>query len=292
MKLSTAVHDFVLHLRMEGKACATIDAYESDLNLLCSLAAVHGGDTVLAFTPELVRDYFLTLSRRGLAMATLHRRRASIAEFVRWGVRRRLWAADPMLDAPRIKRPRYLPRPFTREEHARLMALPLHETERVLRALLYYGGLRITEALTLRLTDAVLGDEDRPGALRVRGKGNKERVVPMFPELRAVLYDAFLARPHDPITAFVISRGDGRPWTRMMAERRTREWGKLAVVLDCTPHRFRHTCGTHLHEEGWDIRDIQEFLGHADVPTTMVYTQVTVRRLAESARRLPLEVPK
>lgn len=290
MKLSTAVHDFVLHLRMEGKARATIQAYESDLNLLTSLATVHGGDSVLAFTPALVREYFLMLSRRDLAMSTLHRRRASIAEFARWGLRRRLWASDPMLEAPRIKRPRNLPRPYTRDEHQRLMALPLTGADVVLRALLYYTGLRISEALTLRLKDVVLGDDDHPGSVRVRGKGDKERVVPMFPELRAVLYDAFLARLRESITSFVIARSDGRPWTRVMGERRTKRWGEDATVADCEPHRFRHTCGTHLHEAGWDIRDIQEFLGHADVSTTMVYTQVTPRRLAESAQLRPLRV--
>lgn len=292
MKLSTAVHDFVTYLRLEGKARATIAAYESDCNLLVGLAAVHGGDTVLAFTPALVREYFLTLSRRDLKLSTLHRRRASIAEFARWGVRHRLWAIDPMLDAPRIKRPRHLPRPYSHDEHGRLMALSLStDAERVLRALLYYAGLRISEILGLRLKDAVVGDDEHPGHLRVRGKGNKERVVPMFPELRAVLYDEFLRRAGESLNAFVIRRADGRPWTRVMAERRTKMWGLAASVEACEPHRFRHTCGTHLHERGWEIRQIQEFLGHADISTTVLYTQVTVKGLLEAAKRLPLSAP-
>lgn len=288
MKLSTAAADFVTHLRMEGKARYTIKAYESDCNLLVSLATVHGGDSVLSFTPALVREYFLFLSRRDLKLATLHRRRCSISEFAKFGLRRRLWTIDPMLDAPRIRRPRDLPRPFTHPEHDRLMGLTLPRLEHALRAILYYAGLRISEALGLRLRDAILGDDDHPGHLRVRGKGNKERVVPMFPELRAVLYDEFLERAGEPITAFVIRRDDGLPWSAVMAQRRTREWGRRANVLKCTPHRWRHTCGTHLHERGWDIRDIQEFLGHADISTTVIYTQVTAQRLQESARRLPL----
>lgn len=290
MKLSTAVHDFVTHLRMEGKARATIAAYESDCNLLVSLATVHGGDTVLAFTPELARDYFLILSRRGLKMATLHRRRASIAEFARWGLRRRLWSVDPMLDAPKIKRPHNLPRPFTPEERERIMTLPLTGHERVLRAVLFYAGLRISEALGVRLRDAMLGDDDHPAVIRVLGKGNKERVVPIFPELRAVLYDEFLQRSGEPLTAFVFRRADGRPWTRVMAERRTKAWGVAARVERCEPHRFRHSCGTMLHERDWDLRDIQEFLGHADISTTVLYTQVTAKRLTESAKRLPLTI--
>lgn len=291
-KLSSAVRDFELHMRMEGKARQTIIGYVSDLNLLVSLATVHAGDSVLAFTPELVREYFLRLSARGLTMATLHRRSATLSGFAKWGLRRRLWAHDPMADAPKIKRPRNLPRPYAREEHARIMALPLDGDEKALRALLYFAGLRISEALGLRIKDAILGDDDHPGAIRVRGKGNKERVVPMAPELRAVLYDHFIARVSLPINAFVIARGDGTPWTRKMASRRTRLWGTAASVQDCEPHRFRHTCATHLIEAGWDIREVQEFLGHADIATTVVYTQITTLRLTDRMQRLGFGVAK
>jgi integrase/recombinase XerD len=295
MRLSTTVHDFVLHLRMEGKAKATIIAYESDLNLLVALASVSAGDSVLAFTPALVRDYLLALSRRDLAMSTLHRRRASVGEFAKWGLRRRLWAYDPMADAPTIKRPKHLPRPFTREEHARLMAVPLTGRALVLRGLLYYGGLRISEALTVRVRDAMLGDEDHLPTLRVRGKGNKERVIPIFPELRAVLADFFLehlteTKAERAMNEPVIMQANGRPWSRLMGERRMHEWGRAAKVEDCVPHRLRHTCGTHLHDAGWDLRDIQEFMGHADVSTTVLYTQVTAKHLTATAKRLPLTV--
>lgn len=289
MQLSRAIHDFVLHMRMEGKAPGTIDNYESDLMLLLGLAGVHGGNTVLAFTPALVRDYFLTLSRRNLKMSTLHRRRASISEFAKYGLRRRLWAIDPMAEAPKIKRPKTLPRPYTHQEHARLMALELPTTERVLMALIYYAGLRISEALSLTHRDAILGDDDHPASLRVRGKGNKERVIPMFPELRSLLYDFFLARPSESIKAFVIAHEDGRPWRPRSAARRAKAWGKAATVVTCTLHRFRHTCGTHLHERGWDIRDIQVFLGHVDINSTVIYTQVSPRHLHDTARSLPLE---
>lgn len=286
MKLSTAAHDFEMHKRLEGASPQTLINYRSDLHLLCALAEVGYGDSVLAFTSALVNEFFLKLSRRDLSMATLHRRRATLSEFAKWGLRRRLWAWNPMLDAPKIKRPKNLPRPYTREEHARIMALPLDGQERVFRGLLYYGGLRISEALGLRERDAMLGDDDHPATLRVRGKGSKERVIPMFPELREILHGYFVARANEPVSAFVIQRADGRPWTRKMGSRRTALWGTAARVADCEPHRFRHTCATHLLDAGWDLREIQEFLGHADISTTVVYTQVTPKRLNETAKRL------
>lgn len=290
MRLSTAVHDFVMHMRSEHKSRATIVGYESDCNLLVSLATVHGGDSVLSFTPEVVRQYFLLLSKRNLKMATLHRRRASISEFAKYCLRRRFLTSDPMVHAPRIRRPKHLPRPFTHEEHQRLMALELMGSELVLRAVLYFAGLRITEAVSLRIQDAVLGDDDRLGYIRVRGKGDKERAVPMFPELRAVLYDEFVRRAYEPINAFLFRQGNEKPWTRKMAEQRTRRWGDRAHVEDCTPHRWRHTCGTHLHERGWDIRDIQEFLGHEAIQTTVLYTKVTAQKLVDAVRLKPLGV--
>ena len=90
MKLSTAVEQFIADCRMRGLAPATLVRYHSDLKILVALATVEAQDTVLACTPALVHTYFLRLSAKGLMMATLHRRRAALAEFGKWGLRQRL----------------------------------------------------------------------------------------------------------------------------------------------------------------------------------------------------------
>ena len=113
MKLSTAVQQFLLDARV-SLTRSTLVAYESDLNLLVALATFHRADTVLDFDEALVRLYLRELSKKGLGMATLFRRRVTLNQFAKWGVRRRYWIANPVDESPKIKRPKRLPLPTCR----------------------------------------------------------------------------------------------------------------------------------------------------------------------------------
>src|SRR5215470_1361808 len=122
MKLSRAIQEFL----SEGRTSlspATLAAYESDLGRVAALASP---DSVLAFTPELIRAYFLGLSHQNRSMATLYRKHSALNEFGRWGVRTGLWLANPMDQIQRPPKPRHLPRPFSAEEMRRLMVLSWH----------------------------------------------------------------------------------------------------------------------------------------------------------------------
>jgi site-specific recombinase XerD len=234
----------------------------------------------------------MTLSKKGLTMSTLSRRRATINEFGRWGARQRYWERSPVEDLPKIKKPpRPLPRPFTEEERDRLFALELSEDERVMRALLYFAGLRVSEVCGLHLGDITLGTLDEPGTLRPRGKGSKERVLPIAPGLFPILRDYVLARSSLNPRDFLLTQKDGTPWRRRSAERRTARWGTAARVHDCTPHRFRHTFATDLLRQGTDIRYIQALLGHARLDTTEIYTQVANPELVKAVNRLRITGP-
>jgi len=282
MKLSRAKDDFIAECRIR-LAPQTCIGYESDLGLLVSLANVHAADSVLAFTAELVREYFLALSKKGLTMSTLHRRRATLNEFARWGIKRRLWTVNPMDDAPVIKKPKHLPRPFAKGEREALLGLELTDPkDRLLRALLYWTGLRVTPICGIRLGDIALGEPPTPGSIRTMGKGRKPHVVYVVPQLRAVLEDYILRFTNLEPAAYLLAQPSGRPWHRRMVARRTREWGRRAKVPSCTPHRFRHTLATALLEAGAHIRRIQEVLGHADLSSTMIYTQVTDAQVADT----------
>jgi len=122
MKLSTAVDQYLADCRIRGLSAQTLTGYRSDLGMLVSLASVDAADSVLAFTPELARAYFLRLSGKNLSMGTLHRRRSCLSEFAKWGRKRRYWLESPMDDLPTIKRPKHLPRPFSRAELEALLA--------------------------------------------------------------------------------------------------------------------------------------------------------------------------
>src|SRR5262249_15808032 len=157
-------------------------------------------------------------SAKNLALTTLHRRRACISEFGKWGRRKRLWAEDPTEELPPIKKPKRVPRPFDGAELDRLMALKLPPIEVVLRAMLYYTGLRATPICRIKLGDLSFAPATfkngvtAPGSIRATSKGKKESVKPMHPALFALLKDVAPLISTDP-KAPLFAQPNGRPWT-------------------------------------------------------------------------------
>ena len=281
MKCSRAVQEWLKEVRLRHPDTGTATAYESDLHRMVAAMKV---DSILGFTTEFLRDYFLNISAVGdLRASTLHRKMASVNEFAKWGVRERLWAVNPMATLPRVRRPKHLPRPFSRDESDRLIALELPPVERVVRALLFTTGLRVTPLCRLKI-----GDVDfQAMTMRAWVKGAKIQVLQIHPLLRDLLYEYTLAhsdlKGHSPLVA----QKNGRPFHRRSIERMAAHWGVLAGVPLCFPHRFRHTFATRLLEEGVDVRVIKEALGHEDIASTILYTEVTAKTLVDAIRRLP-----
>jgi len=286
MKLSTAAADFINSLRPSA-ASETIRAYQSDLGLLVALARAEAKDSVLAFTADLANAYFLKQSQRGLAMITLHRYQTSLRAFARWGVAQRLWAPNPMDPVAMIRKPKRLPRPFKRAERERLLALELPLVEQVIRGVLYYTGLRVSPISRIRIRDIEILPETGRGTIRTIGKGRKEHVVPIPRELGLML-QGYLESQAPRL--FLFETKAGKAWDRRAIERIVRRWGQLAEVEQCVPHRFRHTYATMLFERGGDPRKIQHLLAHADLSTTMLYTEVLADELAETAQLLESSV--
>ncbi len=296
MKLSRAIQEFLADGRTYLSP-ASIAAYESDLS---RLAALVSPDSVLGFTPDVVHAYFLGLSQQNRRMATLYRKHSALQEFGRWGVRKGLWLKNPMDDIQRPPKPRHLPRPFTPEGMRRIMELELPPIERVIRALLYYTGLRVSPICALKVGDLSF-DEIRypngvtfPGTIRTIGKGNKPLVTPMHPALKELLFGFALEHTDMKGGSWLLrqpqkkqSKSVGRPHNRRTIERLTHAWGARAQVPNCLPHRFRHTFATDLLRQGTDIRVIQTLLNHADLGTTAVYTKVVDAQMGEAVLRLP-----
>jgi integrase/recombinase XerD len=277
MLMSKAAADFLDDCKTRGLSQATRDSYRSDLTLLYGLAAVIAADNVIHFSPELVRDYFVKLASKGLSAATLHRRRASINQFAQWCLVRRLISDNPMAHTPVIKRPKRRPRPFASVTREKLEALELAPVDAVIRGLLFHAGLRVSEVCGLLVRDVEFGAHEHDGAIRVLGKGNKERVIPLTAELWHHLRDYMLAHSAiDHLDACVLTWGLARPFSRRMIERKTRMWGRAAKVDDrVIPHKFRHSFATRLLDRGADLRQIQELMGHADLNTTAGYLDAT-----------------
>lgn len=280
MRLSRAIQEFITDLKIAKKSPNTIRARESDLQRLQSTFAV---DAIGSLTPEAIRRAFQLWGESSLGRATLHRRHTSVRTFTRWGRRRRYWLDDPMDGVPVIGRPDSLPRPFSREECERILALELPADEDLIRALLLFTGQRVSTVCGLTVGSITLD----PPTIRVRLKGGREQVIPMHPlladKVAAHLLSISGARAYQPL----VSYRNGKALSRSTVERWTKRWGVEAEVPTCIPHRFRHSYATELLEQTSDLRVVQEALGHQSIVSTQIYTRVRSERLRQAVNLLP-----
>lgn len=273
----------------------TVRAYLGDLAALGGHLAGHGTEDLAGVTIHDLRGWLAGLQQDGAARATLSRRASVVRGFFGWAVREGHVAADPSLRlaSPRSHRP--LPTVLDREQAAALMASaqaraaeqegPVGVRDVAILEMLYGSGLRVSELCALE-TDAI--DRDRR-VVRVLGKGDKERTVPVgAPALRAV--DRWLGRRHElAVTGsgralFLGARG-ARIDPRVVRRLVHRHLGLVTDAPDLGPHGLRHAMATHLLEGGADLRSVQEMLGHSSLATTQIYTHVTSDRLQQAFRQ-------
>jgi len=281
--LDAAIRAFLDEMQVErGLSPLTVAAYRRDL---AQFAAVAG--TAWRSDPEPVRDFVNALRRDGQRPSTQARKVAAIRSFYGFALREELADRDvaALLDAP--KAGSYLPDVLSAESVASILDAPPSDSpvgirDRAILELLYACGLRVSE-LTGLDTDRL----DLPGLqVRVIGKGNRERRVPMGDEARERIH-RYLAGPRQAWTAgrptaavFVSQRG--ARLARESVWRLVRRWAAAAGVdARVTPHTFRHSFATHLLEGGADLRVVQTLLGHASISTTQLYTHLTGERLRE-----------
>nr|WP_255663267.1 tyrosine recombinase [Komagataeibacter sp. FNDCR2] len=281
-----------------GAAVNTIRAYARDLEDMARVLHACGLTPLVAGEDDL-RAYLSGLARQGLAPRTQARRLSCLKQYFLFLAREGMRADNPaaLLEAPRLDAP--LPRFLSEGEVTALLAACEPEADatparrrRLLMAraaleMLYASGLRISELLSLprRALDAA------PGMMLVRGKGGRERMVPMSARARAAaraLMDMDAGRESPYLFP---GRGPARAMTRQGFDRIMHDVA-LRAGLDparLSPHVLRHSFATHLLAHGADLRALQVLLGHADIATTQIYTHVMLDRLRDAvARHHPL----
>jgi len=284
--------DFLGSLELErGLSRNTLEAYRNDLQQFGAYLERTGLDPLAigpvelsAFVSELAAG---TGGRAPLAPATLQRKIACLRSFYRHLRREQVIDHDPSLELRAPRQRARLPKVLSRDEVARLLAQPAGTSpgalrDRALLETMYACGLRASEATGLELTDLDLEE----GILRARGKGAKERIVPVGGKaiecLRAYLERGRprLVGLRDEPHVFVNQRGG--PLTRQglykIVQRHARRAGLSSRM---SPHTLRHTFATHLLAGGCDLRSLQEMLGHADIATTQIYTHLSSERLRD-----------
>jgi integrase/recombinase XerD len=291
-RITELTFDFLGYLELErGLSRNTLEAYRSDLQQFAEFLERHGLDPLEVKTNDLA-DFISELAggtpeRPAAAPATLQRKIACLRSFYRHLRREQILDHDPAaeLRAPRSRA--RLPKVLSRDEVARLLEQPRGTgpaalRDRALLETMYACGLRASEAIGLELTELDL----EAGILRARGKGSKERIVPIGGKAIQAL-GAYLERGRPKLGGvrpephvFVNLRGGGlsRQGLYKIVRRHARSAG---LEERMSPHTLRHTFATHLLSGGCDLRSLQEMLGHADIGTTQIYTHLSTERLRD-----------
>lgn len=283
------VDEYLAFLRVEkGSARATIEAYHRDLRRF--LAFIH--DRGLSHAAEADRADIAAfegyLINEGFAPASVRRALSVVKGLYRFAVREGLSDRDPADTLPVPKTPARLPDALSLAEAQRLLDQPFGESpigarNKAILEVLYGCGLRVSELVGIDCEDAALEE----GYLRVRGKGNKERISPIAGTALAALARYFeqgrpkLARSRAGQTAAVFLNARGGRLSRQSVHALVERAGRAVGLQGLHPHTLRHSFATHLLEGGADLRVIQEILGHADIATTQIYTHVSRSHMRE-----------
>jgi integrase/recombinase XerD len=291
-RFETLLLDFLAYLEFErGLSRNTLEAYRSDLLQFGRFLAERDVSAVDAGAAD-VSDFLTRLATRHAdhrpsSPATIHRKSACLRSFYRHLRREGIRESDPTATLSAPRKNRKLPQVLTRGEVERLLSQPRGTDptglrDRALLELMYASGLRASEAIGLEVGDVDIDER----VLRARGKGSKERVVPVGQAAaRAVGLDlergrGSLVKGSGEPALFVNFRG--ARLTRQGLYKIVRRHAMSAGLADrMSPHTLRHTFATHLLAGGCDLRAVQEMLGHADVSTTQLYTHLSSERLKD-----------
>ena len=289
------LQDYQAYLRVEkGLRPLTCEAYGSDLNTFAEFLENRHG-VLLTAVQEDLSAFLEHLRAHGIDERSAARKLSCLRGFYKWLLLDRRIHHDPTVNIESPKAWKVLPKSLAESEvsamleHAEEIAShPLARAidlrDRAILELLYAGGLRVSEVTGLSTSDLTLD----AGRVHVRGKGDKERIVPLGRTAVSAL-EIYLreGRPHleristagkkelhaqDHVRLFLSQRG--QPLTRQWV------WHLVkAADHDASPHKLRHSCATHMVEHGADLRSVQVLLGHADISTTQVYTHLALGRL-------------
>ena len=276
---------FVRHLEIERRLSPlTCKNYRRDLDALADWLTREGVDGWADVDSEHIRAFSAACFRKGLSARSIQRRLSAARTYFRYLIREQVARKNPVTSVSAPKSNKRLPGNLDADRMARLLAIPgsgpLVERDRAMLELLYSSGLRLAE-----LVDLDIGDVDMADAtVRVTGKGNKDRIVPVGRQaLRALqqwsIARADLASAGEP-ALFVSNRG--RRISPRSVQARVKHWAKRqGIDANVYPHLFRHSFATHVLESSHDLRGVQELLGHANISTTQVYTHLDFQHLAQ-----------
>lgn len=297
--LAREVERYLRHVQLErGRSTHTVAAYRRDLHRYLAHLAVRGvtepgaiGEADVAAFVAAVREP--ADGSRGVSASSAARMLSSVRGWHRFLLDEGMVARDVAAEQRPPKQPKRLPKAISIAEVERLLAAcsgdgPIALRDRALLELLYATGARVSEAVDLAVDDVLTTEGGVGDAVRLFGKGRKQRIVPLGRYAREAL-DAYLVRarpvlaPRGPATPALFLGARGATLSRQSAWLIIRDAAaRASLSAEISPHTLRHSFATHLLEGGADVRVVQELLGHASVATTQLYTLVTADAVREA----------
>jgi integrase/recombinase XerD len=293
MRLNTAdssqLENFIEAMWLEkGLSENTLSAYRSDLTKFALFLAQYGEleapVQLLNFEPDVLNQYLATRYDGGLSGRSTSRFLSSLRSLCQYMLRQKIRSDDPVSSLQNPKLPQSLPKTLTESQVLELLNAPKTDDpvqlrDKAMLEVLYATGLRVTELVSLRLDQLSL----QQGVVRVIGKGNKERLVPLGED--AVDWVAtFLKQGRGALlkseSDVIFPSKRGVVMTRQTFWHRIKLYSQIAnIQSDLSPHTLRHAFATHLLNNGADLRVVQMLLGHSDLSSTQIYTHVATQRL-------------
>ncbi|WP_304639255.1 tyrosine recombinase XerC [Pseudomonas sp.] len=282
--MQPALEQFFRHVGSERQLSPrTLQAYRQDLQLLAEHLGEQGVAEWSAVVDADLRRFIALRHRQGLSGRSLQRMLSAVRSLYRFLIRERLCRNNPALDLRAPKTARELPRTLDADLTARLLDSDddddwLRLRDHAMLELFYSSGLRLSELAGLDVAHLDL----KQGEVRVLGKGNKARILPVGKLARDALSGWLAVRPllsgsEQPL--FVSMQG--RRLSPRAIQLRVRRWGVERIGQHLHPHMLRHSFASHLLESSGDLRAVQELLGHADISTTQIYTHLDFQHLAQ-----------
>jgi integrase/recombinase XerC len=279
------IERFLSHLRTERRlSIHTSSAYAHDLNEFFKWQDAQGIEHWQQITNHHVRQFAATEHRRGIGPRSIQRRLSTLRSFFKFLIREGQLKNNPALEVRAPKATKKLPTTLDADQMAQLLNFRADQTldkrDKAIMELFYSSGLRLSELAGLNLSDLDLADH----TVRVLGKGNKTRLVPVGSFALTAIKDWLQERAllvQDETPAVFVSQQGKRLAVRTI-QLRVAAWAKQqGLGQHVHPHMFRHSFASHILESSQDLRGVQELLGHANISTTQVYTHLDFQHLAK-----------
>lgn len=287
MKFESAVITFCKYLEQQrGYSEHTVSNYRRDLKQFLDFSKDEWGDTVSSLMKkEPIRIFLYTLHDEGMKPRTIARKRASLLSLSKYLLLQNQISVNPLttIVSPKADKPipTFYSEKQTEELSRHIPKTPKELRDRTIVEILYGTGIRLAELHGLNVGDISQNDF----TIKVLGKGNKERVVPITQFALTLIQKYLQGRPFNPDSPLIVNEKNERLSRRQIQRIVERELGTVSDAKKRSPHTLRHSYATHILDNGADIRVVKELLGHASLTSTQVYTHVTKDRLREAFRQ-------